>query len=82
MPKIKAEDMCNNFCDFVDHLKKHHRSQLEAIFADAKVQYIDLAMGDLVQFILKTDTEELHKISEYFLDRLDYWQTYKTHDEL
>eukprot|EP01121_Diplochlamys_sp_Union-15-3_P006872 TRINITY_DN17418_c0_g1_i1.p1 TRINITY_DN17418_c0_g1~~TRINITY_DN17418_c0_g1_i1.p1 ORF type:complete len:127 (-),score=2.30 TRINITY_DN17418_c0_g1_i1:45-425(-) len=81
LPSLRLEDLCHNFCKFVDSLALSHYERFQS--QNPTDKYLEYSMQELVRHIFQTDEVDQSEILRYYIERLEFWTNYHTlHDEL
>lgn len=81
-PQLKNEAVCDNFCEFVDHLFDEHGAKLVDTFNHLQGHglenyetALEWSMDETVRFRRQTYSEDIHALGEYFMNAVEMWHS-------
>lgn len=82
MPVLKLEAVCDNFCEFVDHIVDEHGKELvdainEVSHHENYETALDWSMDETVRYRRQTYSEDVHALGDYFMKAVKQW-----HDQI
>eukprot|EP01111_Echinosteliopsis_oligospora_P006436 TRINITY_DN2057_c0_g1_i1.p1 TRINITY_DN2057_c0_g1~~TRINITY_DN2057_c0_g1_i1.p1 ORF type:complete len:130 (-),score=25.51 TRINITY_DN2057_c0_g1_i1:51-440(-) len=78
MNRIKDQQGCIIFCEFMDHVKKHDMHDIHALFVKAgrDSKTMQWAMDDTVAWKFQTKVDDDHDVADFFMDSVRKWIQY------
>jgi hypothetical protein len=87
-PQLKSEAICDNFCEFVDHIIDDHGQTMMDMWNhlehhDNYDTALEWSMDETVRFRKQTYSEDMHALGEYFMRAVqDYHKRLELEEEL
>jgi len=90
LPQLKLDEICTQFCEFVDHIYDEHGQDMIATLKSIADEHdfvtyetaIQWAMDETVRFRRNTYSEDVHLLGDLFMTSVKNWHQRLTHDEL